>query len=563
MKSVTPRIYGICGLVLIIGVTLSFVVYFAFEGSNKQKKDKILSSNFATIHNQIQQEIDRNLNSLFALRANYKAHRGMSRAEFNSYANYYTSNIKSIQALEWVPAISLHQRDSFELAGRLEGFTNFQIKTTIGDSVTRAESRPMYFPIYFIAPFEGNEVALGFDPGKANATRQNTIDQAIATGTAVASDVMTIIQKSDSQQAILVFVPIFKDDKAGIDNIIGLVEGVYLIDNLIESAISSIDLPDSVNIIIKNSNGDLMFGKEPTKTKSKKYDSKEGKITIANQTWDLQIIYLGNFNLPFIRPIWLFFVSLIFTMQVVKVVYDTLTHNRRALRKHVKELEKKNQDLEQYAYAVSHDLQEPLHSMQSLINLLNLEYKSKLDDMGQQYLSYILDSSNRMRTLITNLLNYGRLGQEEVNDRVNTEAILDKVKQDLFQIIEKSETQIIKKTPLPTLKAYPTALHQLFQNLISNAIKFQPKGNKPIIEISAKWENNRWFFIFKDNGIGIPKEFQKDIFVIFRRLHNNSEYSGTGVGLANCKKIVSLHNGKIWIESEKGQGSTFFFTLNL
>ena len=153
MKSVTPKIYGICGSILTIGVLLSFVVYFAFENSNQHKRDRILSSNFATIHNQIQHEIDRNLNSLFALRANFIAHKGLKRAEFNSYASYYTSKIKSIQALEWVPAVRLEERDSFELAARMEGFEDFQIKTTIGDSVIRAGSRPMYYPSNFLSPF--------------------------------------------------------------------------------------------------------------------------------------------------------------------------------------------------------------------------------------------------------------------------------------------------------------------------------------------------------------------------------------------------------------------------
>lgn len=559
MKNVTPKIYGICGSILTIGVLLSFVVYFTFENSNQHKQDRILSSNFTTIHNQIQQVIDRNLNSLFALRANFIAHNGLKRAEFNSYASFYTSNIKSIQALEWVPAISLDERDSFELAARMEGFEDFQIKTTIGDSVIRAGSRPMYYPIYFIAPFEGNELALGYDPGETIISRQNAIEKAISTGNAIASDKITIIQKNDSLKAILVFVPVYKNEAANDQSIAGLMEGVYLMDNLIKSAVSSFDLP--VNIVIKNSEGDLMYGKESQQSKKKEY--KEGKITMADQIWDLRVESSRNLDLPFIQPIWLFFISLTFTIIVVKTVYDTLTNNRKSLQKHVKELEQKNQDLEQYVYAVSHDLQEPLHSIQGLIGILNLEYKDKLGENGRQYLELILNSSARMRTLITNLLNYGRLGQEQTSDHVNTDAVLDKVRQDLHQIIKQSGTQIIQHTTLPELKAYPTALHQLFQNLISNAIKFQPPRGKPIIEISAKWENNRWLFSFKDNGIGIPKEFQKDIFVIFRRLHGNSEYSGTGVGLANCKKIVGLHNGEIWVESEIDHGSTFFFTLNL
>jgi signal transduction histidine kinase len=564
MKSVTPKIYIICTIVLVVGVLISLVIYFTLESSNEIKRDKVLSSSYSAIHNRIQQEIERNLNSLYALRANYIAHDGISRSEFRSYASYYTSGIKSIQALEWVPAIKQQQRDSFELATRQEGFENFQITTKMGDSLVRAEARPMYYPVYFIVPFEGNEAALGYDPGASLIVRQTAIDEAIETQRAATSDVITILQKAEPHKAILVFVPIFKEGKVGKENVIGLIEGVYLMDRLIESALQGIDLTDNIDVIIKNKGleGELLFGKS-TMQMSTENNSRRGELLMANRSWDLQMIYLGDLGLSFIKPAWSLIVALIFTLMIVKVVYDVLTDNRKALKKYVKELEQKNQDLEQYAYVASHDLQEPLHSIQSLIGLLDTDYKDKFDEEGKQYLKYIVDSSNRMSSLIINLLKHSRIGQAEGIEKVDSNVLLERVEQDLDQIIKKSNTQIVRKTSLPIINAYPSALQQLFQNLISNAIKFQPRDNIPIIEISAEHKNNHWQFMFKDNGIGIPKESQKQIFIIFKRLHNNSIFAGTGVGLANCKKITDLHNGEIWVESGQNIGSTFFFTLNL
>ncbi|HNP19501.1 MAG TPA: CHASE domain-containing protein [Fulvivirga sp.] len=563
MKNVTTKIYIICTVVLLTGVIISLVTYFGFESANNIKRDKILSGSFNNIQDQIEREIERNLNSLYALRANYMSHGGFSRNEFQSYASYYTSKIKSIQALEWVPVIKQHQRDSFELATRKEGFENFQITTKVGDSLVRAETRAVYYPVYFIAPLEGNESAFGYDPGPAIEVRQAAIDRAIETQRAATSNVMSTIQRAEPHKAILVFVPIFKEGKKGAENVIGLIEGVYLMNRLIESALQEIDLNDTEVIIkSKDAEGELLFG-EPNTQALTNSNSRSGELTMADSSWDLQMIYYGDLGLPIIKPIWILIVALAITFMIVKIVFDVLTDNRRTLQKHVKSLEQKNQDLERYAYVASHDLQEPLHSMQSLVNLLDLEYKDKFDEKGQQYMQYILASSNRMSSLITNLLKHSRIGFDEAIELVDCNVVLERVIQDLDQTIKKANAQIRIKKSLPTIKAYPSALHQLFQNLISNAIKFQSRDNQPEIEISSEFKNNQWQFMFKDNGIGIPKASQKQIFVIFKRLHNSSVFAGTGVGLANCKKIVDIHNGEIWVESEQNKGSTFFFTMNL
>jgi PAS domain S-box-containing protein len=226
------------------------------------------------------------------------------------------------------------------------------------------------------------------------------------------------------------------------------------------------------------------------------------------------------------------------------------------------EIDAKNKELEQFTFIASHDLQEPLRTISNFAGLLSKQYAGKvLDENADKYLHYMIQSASRMKDLITGLLYYSRIGKERVLEIADCNLLINEVLADLTIAINESGAQITVNK-LPQLHIYASELKQLFQNLISNAIKFNKPGNIPQISISAQKVNGIWQFAFKDNGIGIePVNFEK-IFIIFQRLHNKSEYEGTGIGLAHCKKIVELHNGKIWINSAINTGSTFFFTIN-
>ncbi len=229
--------------------------------------------------------------------------------------------------------------------------------------------------------------------------------------------------------------------------------------------------------------------------------------------------------------------------------------------KYVKKLEDKNKELEQFSYIASHDLQEPLRTITSFSDILYSEYNDKLDDQAKQIFTFIKQATGRMSSLIKNLLDYSRIGQKEKFIDVDTNLILGTISIDLNSLIKNSNT-IIKYKKLPIIEASPTEFRLLFQNLISNAIKFSKKGIDPIIEIKAKTMEHGWEFSVKDNGIGIPQEFQEKIFAIFQRLHLREEYEGTGIGLAHCRKIVHLHGGEIWVKSKPNEGSTFYFTIS-
>lgn len=237
--------------------------------------------------------------------------------------------------------------------------------------------------------------------------------------------------------------------------------------------------------------------------------------------------------------------------------------NKDILRQSL-ELEAKNNELEQFAYIASHDLKEPLVTISSLIDLLVEDYGDKFDEEGRMNITFIQDSSDRMRKLIDAILAYSRLGKSKEYDSVNCNLVIKTLESDLQNVISRTNSKIETKN-LPTINAAELEIRLLFQNLISNGIKFTKPNVTPLVTISAEEttinDSSFWQFAVKDNGIGIPEKHRERIFSIFQRLHSREEYEGTGIGLAHCKKIVESHGGKIWLTSQEGEGTTFYFTI--
>ncbi|HEY4290425.1 MAG TPA: ATP-binding protein [Puia sp.] len=233
----------------------------------------------------------------------------------------------------------------------------------------------------------------------------------------------------------------------------------------------------------------------------------------------------------------------------------------KKVRQRTSEMESKNKELEQFAYVASHDLQEPLRTISGFVELLQKEYREKLDGNGEKYLAYLSQASDRMKVLIKDLLDYSRIGREKQARPIDCNVLIDEVVADLGKSIRESGANITSGY-LPSLYAYPTELKLLFQNLIANAIKFRHRDRPPEIKVNSALENGHWRFTVSDNGIGMEHQFLERIFIIFQRLHTRDQYEGSGIGLAHCKKIVELHEGKIWAASEPGKGTQFFFTIS-
>jgi ligand-binding sensor domain-containing protein/signal transduction histidine kinase len=248
--------------------------------------------------------------------------------------------------------------------------------------------------------------------------------------------------------------------------------------------------------------------------------------------------------------------------QTIQLVYSNEEEQKARLEadKANIELEKKNTELEQFVYIASHDLREPLRTTTGFVELFQKQYKGKLDEKADKYLSYIAQSGNRMKRLIDDLLDYSKLGSKVELQQLDCNIILQEVLADLGIAVTEAGAKI-NAGHLPVISGHQTGIKQLFQNLIANGIKFRKKDVAPVIRITVEKSNASWKFSFAVNGIGIEKQHCDKIFEIFQRLHSRKEYEGSGIGLAHCKKIVELHKGNIWVASLVGGGSTFHFTL--
>jgi len=253
--------------------------------------------------------------------------------------------------------------------------------------------------------------------------------------------------------------------------------------------------------------------------------------------------------------------SLIIVGIVVSFLSEHIPKREIEFNEIMEDLRRSNEDLQQFAYVASHDLQEPLRAIVSFSQLLEDKYKDKIDKDGKEFIHFITDGAKKMNILIKDLLSYSRITTQAKPSKVtNLENILKDALFNLQESIKESEA-VITYDKMPILKVDKTQFIQLFQNMLSNGIKFR-RREPPRIHIGVKKINDEWLFTVKDNGIGIESKYFSKIFNIFYRLHTKEEYPGTGIGLPICKKIVQRYGGNIWVKSEFGKGSTFYFTIS-
>ncbi len=272
-------------------------------------------------------------------------------------------------------------------------------------------------------------------------------------------------------------------------------------------------------------------------------------------------------NLIFLSAVSVYIIPILFDGLQTAIIRENnlrtdLELEEAQLSQTVDKLNEKNQELEQFAYSISHDLKEPLRMVKSFMGLLQKKYGKKLDEKANQYIHFAVDGADRMQLLIDDLLDYSRVGRSGTEKvPVDFNSVLEDVEQNLGALITQHEAEIHIDHTLPEVSVFRQEIIRVFQNLISNGIKFHKPDGKPVIHVNCFDKQTHWQFEIRDNGIGIPEENLNEIFEIFRRLHSGSEYPGTGIGLAITKKIIDRHGGKLWVESEVDVGSSFFFTL--
>nr|WP_199314559.1 MULTISPECIES: ATP-binding protein [unclassified Desertifilum] len=249
------------------------------------------------------------------------------------------------------------------------------------------------------------------------------------------------------------------------------------------------------------------------------------------------------------------------TLELRKAIVNIVLRQAEELAILAQDLERSNAELKKFAYVASHDLQEPLNQVANYVQLLEMRYHSQLDNDATEFIDFAVEGVSLMQTLIDDVLAYSKVDLQGIDWELTT--VGDALKRALNNLrgrIGETEAEITFD-PMPTIVADGTQLMQLFQNLVGNAIKFKQKDQAPKVHIGVQRQEEAWLFSVKDNGIGFDPQFSDRIFVIFQRLHTRDEYPGSGMGLAICKKIVECHRGRIWVESELGQGSTFYFTI--
>ncbi|MBF0189170.1 MAG: HAMP domain-containing protein [Magnetococcales bacterium] len=248
-------------------------------------------------------------------------------------------------------------------------------------------------------------------------------------------------------------------------------------------------------------------------------------------------------------------------LEALHSMSETIQQTQRALELEQKELTRSNDELQQFAYVASHDLQEPLRAVASFAELLRENYHGRLDEDADEFIDFIFEGATRMQHLINALLAYSRIHTHaQPHEPVSLETVLEDILQNLSMAIQKAGAKVIRDRPLPTIMGDAVQMGQLLQNLISNAIKFQ-SDNPPRIQIDAQEKPEGWTIRVKDNGIGLDEQYKERIFAIFQRLHTRDEYEGTGIGLAVCKRIVEQHHGSIQVTSSLGTGATFSIDL--
>jgi light-regulated signal transduction histidine kinase (bacteriophytochrome) len=250
-----------------------------------------------------------------------------------------------------------------------------------------------------------------------------------------------------------------------------------------------------------------------------------------------------------------------------RIIEEWRTSTDRAVQldEQAGELRRSNAELEQFAYVASHDLQEPLRKVASFCQMIERRYGDQLDERGRQYIAFAVDGAKRMQALINDLLGFSRVGRMvRPEDAIDLNAVAGQAVDNLGSLIEETGARV-EVAELPTVPGERTQLTQLFQNLVGNAIKFRRPDAEPRVRVEVRREGGEWHFSCADNGIGVEPRYADRIFLIFQRLHPREEYTGTGIGLALCKKIVEYHGGRIWLDErgreENDPGTTFHWTL--
>jgi signal transduction histidine kinase len=569
------QLYVTLPLAMLFGVVVALFVFIT------QREQARIEAEFRALAGDIHQALSVRLENTLAVLSSvegfYASSQEVEPYEFEIFAQRLIKHLDGVSALSWNPLVPLRRRPAFEARARRSGLEGYRIAERGPDGALRpAARRALYVPVEVIAPRSGNELALGFDTA-SDPVRRDAQDEARDTGQAVASGLVELAQRHE--RGVLVMLPVYSlgaQDytlEARRRYLKGFAVAVFNFEGLLgDAARRAAAAGLSLALFDRTDIGEptLLYGAATAGPRDLREQfgisfarrSWQLELTlaeqavVARQSWGAWLVLAGGLVLTVLLGI-LLLAGVGRTAQVEALVAE----RTEALRQTGTQLARSNRELEQFAYVTSHDLKAPLRTIASFAQLLDQRHGGRLEGEAREFLDFIRRGAERMQELIDALLQLSRVDARRLElSPVSMRVAVDRACGALTADLEGSRARL-HIGELPFVRGDLHTLAQLWQNLIANAIKFQRPGQVPDIRIEAAERSGDWAFSITDNGIGIAAAHREQVFFVFRRLHTQEDYPGTGIGLAICKKVVQLHGGEIWVEPTPGAGTTVRFTL--
>jgi len=555
--------------IVLVPLSVLFVVISVAFFLVKNEQEAAFYKNFqkdATVKSYIIQDNVLNLvKGIESLETLYTTSDRVSVRQFGVFASHILEHFPSIQSLYWSPKVLDADRIDFEKKRQDDNGDYIMITEMSADNGRiAAETRDEYYPVYFAETTEEGRESYGYDIASTPAGKE-AVQRSLQKRTAVMS---RALQCADHQgDHVLLVSPIFQSDASGKEQHAGFISTVLSVSHLFEDLLGE-DMIKMMGVKIEIGEGD---------TRTLLYESGLGgdvlltekrEIQMRDDLWTIHFTakngYLDEGKL---WPTWLTMIGVLLFLSLLQFLLLIVTGQTSAIERVVtdrtKELKRSNAELERFAYIASHDLKSPLRHVSICAEFMMEEHGDVSKEESEEYLRIMKTSVKRMMMMVDSLLEYSRIGNEDISldETVDFNEVVEEIKTDLSAHIKETGAMITNDY-LPTTSGNKNLLSRLLLNLMQNGIKYCDKDTVPKIHVSAVEDDQGYIFAVEDNGIGIPKRFAKKIFVVFQRLHREEEYSGTGIGLPTCKRIIEYHGGRIWLnEKPRRKGSRFCFYL--